>query len=84
MGCRWTETERFRKRRLEILNDEARWDALFRVIDDDLMAHPTRYPLLPGSDLNWRILKTRPGVAGFPGLILCFSMDDPGVWCSRS
>jgi hypothetical protein len=77
VSCRWTETERFRRRKLGIVNDESRWDALFRVIEDDLMAHPTRYPLLPST--NWHMLKTRAGAAGLPGLILYFSMEDPSV-----
>ena len=43
------------------------------AIEDDLMERPESYALLPGT--NWRMLKTRPGVAGFPGLILYFSIE---------
>jgi hypothetical protein len=77
--CRWTESERFTRRKLEIVPDPERWDALLRTIEDDLMRHPEWYPRLPDSDLPWRMLKTRPGTAGFPGLVIYFSIQSTDV-----
>jgi hypothetical protein len=77
--CRWTESERFKRRKLEIVPDPDRWDALLRVAEDQLMQHPERHPKLPNSELPWRMLKTRPGTAGFPGLVIYFSIESKDV-----
>ena len=79
VGCRWTESPEFTRRKLEILNDEDRWDALLRAIEDDLMEHPERFPVLEGAALEWRVLKTRPGIGGFPGLVIYFSIESADV-----
>lgn len=43
------------------------------------MRNPMAYPLLSDSELPWRMLKTRPGTAGFPGLVIYFSIESRDV-----
>jgi hypothetical protein len=79
VSCSWTPSPEFERQRKSIFDDDERWDALMRFIEDDLMLHPERMPLVEGTP--FRMLQTRPGAAGFPGLTILFSIEPGGKVC---
>jgi len=74
MHASYTESERFAREKAVIQPDGRRFDEVIDSFGWDVSTHAARFPQVDGTP--FRVIRTRPGLGGCPGLRVLFTVDN--------